>query len=140
MNDVNIPTWLQWLRSHIGESEKTGEQATPFETEIFSHTDCPFDGVELAGCAATMCAALEENGFPSPHNAAAISFRDYGIACDLKPGAILVFEWSENEHHVTCCSSIINSGIVACIGGNQSSTLKISNYPSSKIIACRWPG
>lgn len=138
---VADPTpWLTWMKSHLGESEKTGEQATAFEKMIFSYTNYgDLNGVEVAGCAATACAALEVTGFKSPHSAAAISFKDYGTSCDLKPGCILVFTWDSGEHHVTFLDHIVDDKYVCALGGNQHHKLDVSVYPRRNISYVRWP-
>ena len=132
--------WQDWIKKHFGEIEATGQPVTAFDKEIFSHTSCPLGADMLAGCAATMCAALEETGYKSPHNASAISFKDYGTESELKKGAILVFQWSPGEHHVTSCDEICADGVsVVCAGGNQNHLVKDSTYPRASIIAIRWP-
>lgn len=132
--------WQDWIKKHFGEIEATGQPVTAFDKEIFSHTSCPLGADMLAGCAATMCAALEETGYKSPHNASAISFKDYGTECELKKGAILVFQWSPGEHHVTSCDEICADGVnVVCAGGNQNHLVKDSTYPRASIVAIRWP-
>ena len=131
--------WMQWLYKNLGQIEKTGSEPTDFDREVFSHTDTTLENEMLKGCAATACAALEESGYKSPHDAMAISFQHYGIPCELKPGCIVVFEWDSGGHHVTFCDAIVDSQFVDCIGGNQSSMLKVSRYYRAQIIATRWP-
>ena len=135
---IDLP-WIKWLYSHLGEIEKSGDKPTPFDRRIFDHTNLKLTDEMLAGCAATACAALEESGYKSPHNPEAISFQHYGTPCELKPGCIVVFEWESGNHHITFCDSVVDALYVDCIGGNQSSTLKISRYFRSRIIATRWP-
>lgn len=138
---MSAAPWLDWMTSHIGEVEATGTPATDFDKEVFSHTDYgPLDdGLMQPGCAATACAALEETGFTSPHNAAAISFKDYGEACELKPGCVVVFQWSNGEHHVSFCKEILDDNYVSCLGGNQGHEVKVSTFSRSFIIATRYP-
>ncbi len=136
--------WLNWLRSHIGEREQTGAPATDFDNEVFSHTNYGnLDGVMEPGCAATACAALEESGFKSPHNAAAESFRNYGTACELTPGCIVGFNWKGQKgihcDHVTFCDHIISDDLVACLGGNQGHQVKVSVFSRKFIDFTRWP-
>lgn len=139
-SDSSMP-WLSWMKSHIGEIEKTGAKATAFDKEVFSHTDYgPLDGgIMDEGCAATACAALEETGFQSPHSARALDFHNYGTKIGLIPGCIVVFQWASGGHHVSFCDHIVDDGSVACLGGNQSSSVKVSTFPISSIIATRWP-
>lgn len=135
-----MPKWLEWLKQNIGKVTQTGAKPTPFVEEIFSHTNYGAIGnITPACCAATLCAALEETGYRSTKNAAALSFASYGVPCELKEGAIVVFEWSPGEHHVTCVDEIMNADFVACIGGNQSHQVMRKIYPRNQIIATRWP-
>lgn len=134
MDIFDAMPWMTWMRSHIGEVEQTGAVPTDFDREVFSHTS--YGPLQLMdqGCAATACAALEENGYLSSHSAAAASFLHYGTECELKPGCIVVF-----NHHVTFCDHIIDDEWVACLGGNQGHMVKVSNFQRKDILACRWP-
>jgi hypothetical protein len=136
--------WLVWMRNHIGEVEQTGAPTTEFDNEVFSHTNYGnLDGVMEAGCAATACAALEESGWPSPHNAAAESFRNYGDPCELKPGCVVGFNWEgkkgEHADHVTFCDHIVSDDLVACLGGNQGHQVRVSIFSRKFIDFTRWP-
>lgn len=133
--------WMDWMRSHLGEPEYTGKPATPFDKEVFSHTSYgPLkDGIMQPGCAATAAAALEETGFKSPHNAAAISFVQFGSPCPLKPGCIMVFQWDTGEHHVSFCDHVVDGNLVAGLGGNQTHELRVSVFSRKYLIATRWP-
>jgi hypothetical protein len=141
--DGPVP-WMAWMKSHIGEVEQSGAKATDFDNEVFSHTSYGrLDGVMAPGCAATACAALEESGFKSPHNAAAESFRNFGVPCDLKPGAIVGFNWEGKKgvhaDHVTFCDHIVDDNVVACLGGNQSHQVQVSIFSRQFIDFVRWP-
>lgn len=139
-NEVLPTPWLDWMQSHIGEAEQTGSTPTAFDRAIFKHTNFGDLGGRMEpGCAATACAALEETGYLSPHNAGAISFKNYGLACDLKPGCLVVFQWPSGGHHVTFCKELLPGGLVVCLGGNQGHLLKLSTFNQKFIIATRWP-
>lgn len=139
VSDGKTP-WINWLRSHLGEPERTGTKPTAFNEEIFSHTTYgPLYGVMQPGCAATLCAALEETGYLSTDSALANSFKTYGTECELKPGCVVVFKWASGHYHVTCCDHIASSTLVACIGGNQSHELRVSTFEKKYIVATRWP-
>lgn len=131
--------WMRWMEQHLGEVERTGQPTTAFIESIFTHTNYGrLGGITQPACAATACAALEETGYKSPHNAAAISFKNYGTPCDLKPGCICVFEWEPGEHHVSFCYAP-GAFISSFLGGNQSHLLQISKYENKYLIATRWP-
>ena len=132
--------WLDWMAHHIGEAEITGSVPTAFDRMVFQHTNFGGLGNRMqAGCAATACAALELNGYKSPHSAAAISFVKYGTACELKPGAICVFDFGGGDHHVSFFEKALDSQHGIFLGGNQSHYLKRSTYPLSAIIYKCWP-
>lgn len=138
--------WMDWMRSHIGEVEKTGAIATAFDKEVFSHTwddSVSKTGVMDEGCAATACAALEETGFKSPHSPRAADFIAYGAACELKPGALVVFCWqggpNKGGHHVAFLDQISGVNVISCLGGNQSGHVQVSDFLKCFIIAVRWP-
>jgi len=136
--------WMQWMKAHLGLVEKTGSEPTAFDEEVFSHTSYGnLNGVMEPSCAATVSAALEETGYKSEHNAAAESYRSFGTPCDLKPGAIVGFNWQgkpdERADHVTFCDHIIDGKYVACLGGNQSHQVGVAQYSRSNIAFVRWP-
>lgn len=148
LNPGSQTPWKDWMHANLGQPMVTGKKASAFEIMVFSHTsddDVAKTGIEESGCAATACAALELNGMKSPHSAAAASFASYGTACELKPGCIVVFKWSDGGHHVTFCDSVNSDGGFQGIGGNQGSpaSLCIETFgPSLKgdVIGIRWPG
>ena len=145
--------WMGLMESWINEKEITGSVATAFDKMVFSHTDdteVTDSGLMASGCAATACAALELSGYTSPHNAAAVSFVNYGISCDMKPGCIVVFLWQSGAdaggHHVSFINTVNGDGTISCLGGNQSSKVCISTFSltdantgNRNAIAFRWP-
>jgi hypothetical protein len=137
--DNSANPWMVWMEQHIGEVQRTGAIPTPFTREIFSHTTYPLGNVTPESCAATVCAALEETGYRSTHNAAAASYLTYGDACDLKPGCIVVYTWPNGQHHVDFCDAIVDADRVRGLGGNQGGELQYSYYARKYISATRWP-
>jgi Domain of unknown function (DUF1906) len=132
--------WMDWMQSHRGEVQQTGAKPTAFTEEIFSHTNYgPLNGFTPESCAATVCAALEENGYRSTKSAAAKSYAEYGTACQLKSGCIIVFQWPSGGHHVDFCDEIIDAATVRGLGGNQGHSLQDSNFLRKFIVATRWP-
>lgn len=134
--------WMAWMESHIGEPEVTGSKATAFDKMVFSHTsddEVQVSGIMAAGCAATVCAALELTGYKSTHRADAKSYDTYGTPCELKPGCVVTFRWDGGGRHVTFCKSINSDGTINALGGNQSGKLQVSTYGKSHIVATRWP-
>jgi hypothetical protein len=136
--------WLNWMRDHLGQIEQTGGPATSFDREVFSHTSYgDLDGVMEAGCAATACAALEESGYKSPHNAAAESFRNFGVDSVLTPGAVVGFNWRAEKgvhcDHVAFLDHIVGPDKIACIGGNQGHQVNVAVFSTKFIDFVRFP-
>ncbi|MFI5342863.1 MAG: TIGR02594 family protein [Chlamydiales bacterium] len=136
---VSFP-WMDFMHDHIGEHELWGEgRNNPFIVAMFKHTDYQAETDETPWCAACVCTALEESGYKSSHRADAISYKDYGDPCEMKPGCIVVMQHPNGGHHVTFCDHIVDANLFAALGGNQSNSLRISVYSRSEIIATRWP-
>lgn len=131
--------WMLLMQSHLHEPEVTGAKPTPFDIAVFSHTDYGTLIRMDEGCAATVCWALEESGYKSSHNAAAISLARIGTPCELKFGAIVVLAFSASHHHVTFCYKINDDGTFVGLGGNQHSELDYATYERVYIIAIHWP-
>lgn len=140
MSDEQKPApWLTTAQKYLGEHEILGEKDNQFILDCFKYTAYKAAHDECAWCAAFIGRCLVESGFRSTGSAAAISYKEFGEPCELVPGAIVVFEWSDGSHHVTICDHIMNLAYVSCIGGNQSDMVKFSNFPRERIVATRWP-
>lgn len=132
--------WMDWMRSHVGEIQMTGARPTAFTIKIFSHTTYPpLTDYTPESCAATVCAALEETDYKSTRSAAAASYINYGSACQLTPGCIVVYQWPDGGHHVDFCDEIIDANTVRGLGGNQGHQLNDTNFASKYIVSTRWP-
>jgi uncharacterized protein (TIGR02594 family) len=137
--------WMSWLEANVGEKEIWGHKANPFITELFRYTSLKNHPLatsdETAWCAALACAALEKNGYSSPHSASAKSFDTYGTKLsEPKYGAILTFRREGGSgRHVTFYVGTDINGNLLCIGGNQSNMLRESLYSPSKLVEIRWP-
>lgn len=138
-DDASMP-WMDWMRGHVGEIQRTGAVPTDFTREIFAHTTFPLTDFTPESCAATVCAALEETGYTSTHRADAVSFVNYGEPCELTKGCVVVFQWGEGGgHHVDFCDEIVDDDTVRGLGGNQGHELQDTNFLRKYIIATRWP-
>lgn len=138
------PSWMLWMKSHIGEPFHTGETPTKFNRLVFSYTNCSLGNEMLPGCAATVCAALELCGYDSTRDASAISYADYGTACKPVYGCVVVIEHLDGDlkghHHVGFLVKLDDDN-VTLLGGNQGHSLCICGFSlkRNKIIATNWP-
>lgn len=135
-----ITPWMDWARSHIGEHELSGpNHNNPFIVALFKNTTFRAKSDETPWCAAFVCTALAETGYVSSRSAAAASYDDYGLPCDLVPGCIVTIEHADGSRHVTFCDHLVGDGSFAGLGGNQANQVKLSYYPILSIVATRWP-
>lgn len=131
---------MEFMRRNIGQKEIAGkDQNNPFILALFEHTSYKADTDETPWCAAAVCAALEESGFKSTGSVAAVSYLDYGVACELKQGCVVVLRRKDGGHHVTFCEKVLPGKFFQGLGGNQSDEITISTYMQSSIVAKRWP-
>ena len=129
---------MDWLERNKGQKEIPGHEANPFIVDLFRYTSLWGNDLSLsdetAWCAALACAALEKNGYMSPRSAAASAFKNFGVECEMKYGAILTFNWGgggkdvELIDHVSFYSGKDVKGRIKCLGGNQSNTLRDSYF------------
>lgn len=133
-NEAEAP-WMKWMEKNIGQAEIPGSRANPFFTDCFKYTndvskeEAASD--ETPTCAATACAALEKNGYKSPHSSGARNFRNFGKPVrldEIQYGDFIVFKWASGQRHVTFYSKRVDDVLLECTGGNQSNMLKRSNY------------
>jgi uncharacterized protein (TIGR02594 family) len=127
-------------RSKLGQHEEPGpNDDNPFILECFLHTTYHAHHDEVPWCAAFVCYCLDKSGIKSDACAAAVQYASWGKPAELKPGAIVVFRWASGDHHVAFCDHVIDENTVACLGGNQSDSVRISNFGRQWIIAVRMP-
>lgn len=131
--------WLTLARKYIGQREIEGGKDNPFIVGCHKFTSLKADDDETPWCASFVCRMLRESGMKDTNSAAAASYKEYGEHCDLKPGAVVVFKWAAGNRHVTFVDHIVDSDYVACLGGNQDNSVKVSNYARKWIEAIRFP-
>ena len=146
--ELNEPVWFKWFMDRYGWTEFNHDKEL---SKGWKYTNCKsyksVIGSDNAWCAMSLCTALEENGYKSSNDAAAVSFKNYGTACDYVKGAIIVIRHSSGAHHVTLFNTWVESGkIMLCTGGNQSNAINTTKFNVSgnnngcdQVVACRWP-
>jgi uncharacterized protein (TIGR02594 family) len=144
-----VPPWLLVALKEAGTKEIRGGEH-PRILEYHSKTSLGAREDEVPWCASFVCWALDQAGLPHTASAAARSYEDYGeelaaprLGCIVvmarggspvrrrRPGERLsghVGFWLGARH-----------GKMTLLGGNQSDTVKASDYDVSKVITYRWP-
>lgn len=104
--------------------------------------DLDIDPSKTPWCACFVNACERTTGNPGNGNLAAVSFETYGnkvlSISSAQQGDILVFDFGNNDHHVTYLHTFdLDNNIVHCLGGNQNNMVKISSYSMDDIISIR---
>lgn len=146
----NETPWMDWMRKREGWSETKNDK----ELSVFwKYTNVPeyktVVGSDHAWCSMLANAALIESGFKGTHDAAAVSWRNYGTPCGFIFGSILPITHTSGGHHVTFFHHWVDekNRVAACFGGNQKDALILETYDLSgnrnghdEVIPCpRWP-
>ena len=114
-------------------------------TEKIYPTDLKIDDSTYAWCGVFVgCMVLDERlanpTFPKPPSyfQGAKNWLKWGTKVEIdraQRGDVIVVKRT-GGHHVTIISSITKNGF-ACIGGNQSDSISIVEYPFSKVVGVR---
>ena len=141
LHNDEIP-WYDWIKEKIGWNEFDNDK----ELSVYwKYTNVPnyktTQGSDHAWCAMIICAALEETGFKSTNNAAAISYDKYGVEL-LRPkkGCILTIKRKGGSgRHVTLFDQLDKNGNFIGLGGNQSNEIDFATFKKEDIVSMRWP-
>lgn len=142
--DNSAPWILKALEDYEKKVERYPEgSSNPRILEYWKHTDYNPKTDKESYCAAAMCTWLEECGFESPHDPAAISFEKLPQLKNFKPGALMLFHRDGAEEwmrHITI--GIFHdelNGVYYCLGGNQGGKVCIRPYGDHKLDSIHWP-
>lgn len=141
----SIPTtanWMDVVHDELGQKEVPGPGNNP--RIIFYHTFTSLHASEdaVAWCSSFANYVMIKSGHKGTNSAAALSWRTYGSPVapnEIKYGDICVFDWGNGHGHVTFFSRVLGSGIIECIGGNQSDMVRASTYKLSSVAYIRRP-
>jgi hypothetical protein len=150
MENAETP-WMDWMKAHIGGNEHD-KKFSDFMSNFWHLAGLGFttiSGATHAWCALTVNVALHESGYHGNGRADAKSFEKYGTPCEFKYGAIVPIRHVSGGHHVTFFDHWVDekNKIASCLGGNQSDSLRLSNYNLSGnrnghdecVSGPRWP-
>lgn len=134
--------WMDWFKARLGWTEVKNDKQLCRGWALTKYckkfTTCI--GITHSWCGMSLATALDDFDYAYPEVCeAAYAWTDYGSPSVLKPGCIIVFQWADKSHHVTTCDHIFNANLVACLGGNQNSSVAVTLYDRKYIVATRWP-
>lgn len=122
------PSVISKAESYVGLHERKNRSKIKEVTKV--------DPVRIPWCAAFVNGILKQLGFSGTNSNAAISFSKYNVPTKTpKTGDIVVF-----RHHVGFFKGFVtkkNRTMVAVLGGNQSNRVKVSYFPTRKVLSYR---
>lgn len=130
--------WMTIARGYLGLKEIHGSQNAPDILEFWKLCHLGFNDDETPWCAGFVGAMLEKAGIPSTRSGLARSYLKWGVACEAKPGAVVVFPRAGGSGHVGFVSAIQGDQLLV-LGGNQSDSVNISKFPKASALGFRWP-
>lgn len=138
------PLWLVAARGELGVAEWTGDKDNPRVLEYLESVQGKrgkwFLRDAVPWCSAFMNWCVQRAGLVGTGDPAAKSWETWGVACELKVGAICVVKrgllpW---QRHVGIVDGW-DEKYVYLTGGNQNNRVtRHSPRPRSKITAVRW--
>lgn len=145
---MSDPKWLERAKWYNGIREIHGPQHNPKIIHLLDVADGKDDGKALQGirddetpwCATFVSGVLEEVGVRSMRSAWARSYMDFGSKLSGPcVGAIVVFERGPTSGHVGFVVGRNAAGNIMVLGGNQGDMVKVSAFPTSRVLGYRWP-
>ena len=145
-SNEEIPRWYKYALDELGQKEIRGRRHNDrileyLETTTLSDKWAGRD--ETPWCAAFIGWTLEKSGIPSIRSARARSYEHWGIELDEpKVGCLAVFyrnSRSSGNGHIGYFVGKNPNGSIRICGGNQSDSVRISNYSTDKLLSYRWP-
>lgn len=139
----DTPSWLVRARRELGVAEIAGGRHNPRILQYHAATRLRAKTDEVPWCASFVCWCLEGEGMNSPRSAAAASFRTWGRASLLNPGAVILFPKhdpdAKGSGHVGLVNAHPEGEWVEVLSGNQGNRVTLKRYRWSTAVAVRWP-
>ena len=139
--DEEFP-WMPVALQEIGVKEYAGAADNPRIVEYLSSTALGSEDLsndETPWCSAFVNWCVVKAGYEGTDSAWAKSWLNWGMELETpRRGCIAVFSRNEGGH-VAFFIGESSSGIKV-LGGNQSDAVKISTYPTSRLLSYRIPG
>lgn len=135
----NDTPWMDIAKKEIGMKEVPGSGNNPRVVEYHSATTLKATEDSVPWCSAFVSWCLEQAEIKSTKNAWARSYLQWGKKLD-KPryGCVVVFSRGDNSGHVGFFQAETEDTIMV-LGGNQSDSVCIKEYPKSRLLGYRWP-
>ncbi len=131
-----------WMRTAILElnvKEIPGPANNPRIVEYHKETSLAASSDSVSWCSSFVNWVFKQHAIKGTHSAAALSWKSWGKSLS-KPvyGCVVVFDHGNGHGHVTFFDSE-KDGMLYCLGGNQSDSVRLSYYSKKELVGYRWP-
>lgn len=144
------PKWFDYAESKVGTHEVPGTHHDEFILACHQTTTLKAKDDETPWCSSFVNKCMIEGGETGTNSAAAASWREWGVPCSGKLGAVVVIRQKQTgTDKSTGSASGFHVGFfvkqegdrIFLLGGNQSDQVKISSFglKSYSVAAIRWP-
>lgn len=144
------PPWLLVARGELGVREYSafrpgpnGATSNP-RIEEYQRAANGREDDDVPWCSSFVCWCMEQTGIVSPRRGAARSWLRWGVPLSVPvPGCVVVL-WRESRESYKGHVGIFDRfgqqpDSVVLLGGNQANAVRTASFPSSRVLAYRWP-
>lgn len=137
---------IDWARTQLGQKEVSGSKDNPVIQEYHSHARLgSSQHDEVPWCSSFLNAAADATGMEKTNDASAISWKKYvgddtGDLVEEGDVILLTPAVSGSTGHVTMANKAFNRSkdkSFEGIGGNQSNSVCVASYPTSRIVVAK---
>lgn len=132
--------WLTVALAEVGVTETPGTGTTARIAKYHTAAGYADSDDEVPWCSSFACWVMERLSIPSTNSRLARSWLKWGVECDARPGAVVVFErgtepWQGHVAFVLAASG----GVVHTVDGNVRDTVSINRHHVGRVLGYRWP-
>ena len=137
--DPGIPRWYAIALKEIGVKEVVGKGDNPRVLEYHAATGLHSTDDDVAWCAAFVSWVFVQAKMASKRTAWARDYLLWGVTLkEPRFGCVVVFKRGTGGH-VAFYKSGYKTGVIQCLGGNQSNAVNVSGFSEANVLGYRWP-
>jgi uncharacterized protein (TIGR02594 family) len=144
------PKWLTIARGELGVREYSAFRPGPAgvssnpRIEEYQRAANGREDDDVPWCSSFVCWCMEQAGLPGTGRGAARSWLRWGVSLSVPvPGCVVVL-WRESRESYKGHVGIYERpgpmpDSVVLLGGNQANAVRTASFPTSRVLAYRWP-
>lgn len=133
------PKWLEIALAEKGVREVKGGE-NPRIIEYHSCTTLKATEDEVPWCSSFVNWCMKQAGIERTKSAAAMSWLGWGVVLDEpREGCVVVLKRGAPPSAHVCFYLRSDEKLIACLGGNQGDSVKVSVFKKGDVLGYRWP-